>query len=102
MAMVKRTLLLLAGMLQRSQESSVDLAAAPWTFALPSSGRPRSRSVFVLALAAFYLMVAKSGIVESLIVMALALALGAVAATRTKLTIRASSTEAPGGASARV
>ena len=56
----------------------------------------------VLALGVLYLMVAKSEIVESLIVMALALALGAVAATRTKLAIRVSSCEAPGGASARL
>ena len=56
----------------------------------------------ILALGVLYLMVAKSEIVESLIVMALALALGAVAATRTKLAIRASSREAPGGAAARL
>ena len=56
----------------------------------------------VLALGVLYLMVAKSEIVGSLIVMAFALALGAVAATRTKLAVRVLSREALGGASARV
>ena len=36
---------------QRSQESSVDLAAAPWTFAFTSSGLPRSRSALPWRLA---------------------------------------------------
>jgi hypothetical protein len=49
-----------------------------------------------------YLMMAKPEIVESLIVMVLALALGAVAATRTKLAIRVSSDDAPAGASTRL
>ena len=56
----------------------------------------------VLALGVLYLMVAKSEIVEALIVMAFALALGAVASTRTKTPIRVSSGDAPASASTRV
>ena len=52
-----------------------------------------------MALGVFHLMVAKSEIVESLIVMALALALGAVAA---KPAIRVTPGDAPRGASARL
>jgi hypothetical protein len=71
-------------------------------FALASSGLPRSRSAWLLAPGVFYLMVAKSGIVESLIVVAVALALGAVRATRAKLAIRVASGDASGSASVRL
>ena len=85
----------LAGIVSRSRRRAEDLRV----------GRLWPASVAIrmaLALGVFYLMLAKSEIVESLIVMALALALGAVAATRTKLAIRVSSGDAPGGASARL
>ena len=85
----------LAGIVSRSRRRAADLRIGQlW---------PASVAIRIgLALGVFYLMVAKSEIVESLIVMALALALGAVAATGTKLAIRVSSREAPGGASARL
>ncbi len=85
----------LAGIASRSRRRAEDLRI----------GRLWPASVAIriaLALGVFYLMFAKSEIVESLIVMALALALGAVAATRTTLAIRVSSGDAPGGASARL
>ena len=85
----------LAGIVSRSRRRAADLRTGQlW---------PASVAIRIgLALGVFYLMVAKSEIVESLIVMTVALALGAVAATRTKLAIRVSSREAPGGASARL
>ena len=85
----------LAGTVSRSRRRATDFRI----------GRLWPASVAIriaLALGVFYLMVAKSEIVESLIVIALALAFGAVAATRTKLAIRVSSGDAPSGASARV
>ena len=85
----------LAGIVSRSRRRTADLR-------LGQLGPGSVAIRIVLALGVFYLMVAKSEMVESLIVMALALALGAVAATRTKLAIRVSSHEARGGASARV
>ena len=77
----------LAGIVSRARRRGADLRIGQL--------RPASVAIRIgLALGVFYLMVAKSEIVESLIVMALALALGAVAATRTKLAIRVSSREA--------
>ena len=85
----------LAGIASRSRRRAEDRRIGQlW----PASVATR----IVLALGVFYLMVAKSRIVESLIVMAVALALGAVAATRTTLAIRVSSGDATGGASTRV
>ena len=85
----------LAGIASRARRRAADLRIGQlW----PASVATR----IVLALGVFYLMVAKSGIVESLIVVAVALALGAVAATRRKLAIRVSSGDATGGASTRV
>ena len=80
----------LAGIASRSRRRVADLRIGQlW----PASVAIR----IALALGVFYLMFAKSEIVESLIVVALALALGAVAATRTKLAIRVSSGDAPCG-----
>ena len=66
----------LAGIVSRSRRRATDLLIGQlW---------PASVAIRIgLALGVFYLMVAKSEIIESLIVMALALALGAVAATGT-------------------
>ena len=85
----------LAGMVSRSRRRAADLRIGQlW---------PASVAIRIgLTLGVLYLMVAKSEIVESLIVIALALAFGAVAATRTKLAIRVSSGDAPSGASARL
>ena len=64
----------LAGIVSRSRRRAADLRIGEL--------RPASVEIRIgLALGVFYLMVAKSEIGESLIVMALALALGAVAAT---------------------
>ena len=85
----------LAGIASRSRRRAADLRI----------GRVWHASVAIriaLSLGVFYLMLAKSEIVESLIVMAVALALGAVAATRTKLASRVSSRDASGGASVRL
>ena len=83
----------LAGIVSRSDRRASD----------PRIGQLSHASIRIaLALGVSYLMVAKPAIVESLIVMALALALGAVAATRTKLAMRVSSGDAPSGASARL
>jgi hypothetical protein len=85
----------LAGIASRARRRAADLRIGQlW----PASVATR----IVLALGVFYLMVAKPRIVESLIVVAVALALGAVAATRRKLAIRVSSGDATGGASTRV
>ena len=85
----------LAGIASRARRRAADLRIGQlW----PASVATR----IALALGVFYLMVAKPEIVESLIVMAVALALGAVAATRRKLAIRVSSRDAIGGASTRV
>ena len=87
----------LAGIVSRSRRRAADLRIGQL--------RPASVAIrIVLALGVFYLMVAKSEIVESLIVMAVALALGAVAATRRKPAIRVSSGAgaAPARASTRV
>ena len=85
----------LAGFASRARRRAVDLRIGQlW---------PASVAIRVaLALGVFYLMFAKSGIGESLIVMALALAIGAVAATRRNLAIRVSPGDAPSGASTRV
>ena len=85
----------LAGIAGRSRRRAVDLRIGQFW---PASVAIR----IVLALCVFYLMMAKSETVESLIVMAVAVAFGAVVATRTKLAIRVSSREAPSGASARL
>ena len=85
----------LAGIASRSRLRAADLRIGQlW---------PASVAIRIgLALGVFYLMVAKSEIVESLTVMVLTLALGAVAATRMKPAIRVTSGDAPRGASARV
>ena len=78
----------IAGIVSRSRRRATDLRI----------GRLWPASVAIriaLALGVSYLMVAKPEIVESLIVMALALAIGAIAATRTKPAIRVSSRDAP-------
>ena len=85
----------LAGIASRSRRRAADLRIDQlW----PASVAIR----IALALGVFYLMFAKSEIVESLIVMALALALGAVAATPTKPAIGVTPGDAPRGASARL
>ena len=71
----------LAGIVSRSRRRAADL---PIGRLWPASVAIR----IALALGVVYLMVAKSDIVESLIVLAHALALGAVAATRMKPAIR--------------
>ena len=71
----------LAGIVSRSRRRAADL---PIGRLWPASVAIR----IALALGVVYLMVAKSDIVESLIVLALALALGAVAATRMKPAFR--------------
>ena len=84
----------LAGIVSRSRRRAEDLRI----------GRLSPASVAIriaLALGVSYLMVAKPEIVESLIVMAVALAIGAIAATRTKPAIRVSSGDAPAAASVR-
>jgi hypothetical protein len=85
----------IAGIASRARRRAADLRIGQlW----PASVATR----IALALGVFYLMVAKPESVESLIVMALALALGAVAGPPTKLVIRVSSREIAGGASTRV
>ena len=85
----------LAGIVSRSGRRAADLRIGQlW----PASVAIR----IALALGVFYLMFAKSEIVESLIVMALALALGAVAPTPAKPAIRVTPGDAPRGASARL
>ena len=85
----------LAGIASRSRRRAAELRIGQlW----PASVAIR----MALALGVFYLMVAKSGIVESLIVVAVALALGAVGATRAKLAIRVASGDASGSASVRL
>jgi hypothetical protein len=71
----------LAGIASRSRRRAADLRIGQlW----PASVAIR----IVLALGVFYLMVAKSEIVESLIAMAVALALGAIAATFGRRSLR--------------
>jgi len=85
----------LAGIVSRSPRRAADLRIGQlWPAAVAIR--------IALALGVFYLMFAKSEIVESLIVMAVALAFGAVTATGTKRAIRVSSREAAGDASARL
>ena len=85
----------LAGIASRSRRRAVDLRIGQFW---PASVAIR----IVLALGVFYLMMAKSETVESLIVMAVAVALGAVVATRTRLASRVASRDASGGASVRL
>ena len=83
----------LAGILSRSQRGAAD-------HRIGQLSHPAIR--IGLALAVSYLMVAKSELGESLIVVALAVTVAAVVATRTKTPIRVSSGDAPGAATTRV